>query len=162
MLLPTVLRSNLSKHPCWHTESCTRYFLVFCTCMAFSYTNVTSGTDEADFRICSRTSCGLFRGTNRSASNYRSNEWVLTAASLTRNYRWNGKSFIAFKILVFSPPLSLCTLFISSLHGRTSAGRFVSRPFRRYFPFWITDAFNWLREADCFSMYIAGKGGTAI
>lgn len=72
--------------------------------------NITRETDKADFRICNWTGCGLFRGTNRSATNYRSNEWVLTAASLTRNYRRNGKSFIAFEILVF--PFLSSSLFL--------------------------------------------------
>lgn len=52
------------------------------------------------------------------SDNYRSNEWVLTAASLTRNYRRNGKSFIAFEILVFSFPFSLpLSFYILSLRS---------------------------------------------
>lgn len=90
-------------------------------------TCVTRETDEADFRICNRTGCGLFRGTNRSATNYRSNEWVLTAASLTRNYRRNGKSFIAFKILAFflSPFSSLLLPPASTFHCFASASSFL-------------------------------------
>lgn len=81
-------------------------------------TNITRETDKAEFRIYNWTDCGLFRGTNRSATNYHSNEWILTAASLTRNYRRNGKSFIAFEIFVFpflfSLPLSFYILSLRS------------------------------------------------
>lgn len=53
-----------------------------------------SGNDRGRFSHLQRTHRGLFRGTNRSATNYRSAERALTAASLTCNHRdRGGKSF---------------------------------------------------------------------
>lgn len=89
-------------------------FFSFCSPVcAFYPCECYEGNGRSRFRICNRTGYGLFRGTNRSPTNYRSNEWVLAAASLTRNYRRNGKSFIAFKILLF---LSLSLFFCSSVY----------------------------------------------
>jgi len=52
-----------------------------------------SSNDRGRFSHLQRTHRGLFRGTNRSATNYRSDEWALTAASLTCNHRRGDKSF---------------------------------------------------------------------
>ena len=107
------------------------FFFSFCSPVcAFYPCECYKGNRRSRFRICNRTGYGLFRGTNRSPTNYRSNEWVLAAASLTRNYRRNGKSFIAFKILLFlSLSLSLFLFFrlrsiVSFLHHRSFDGWF--------------------------------------
>lgn len=128
------------------------FFFSFCPPVcAFYPCECYERNRRSRFRICNRTGYGLFRGTNRSPTNYRSNEWVLAAASLTRNYRRNGKSFIAFKILLFlSLSFSLFVL-LSTFYRFASTSSFLRwmilpvRIFLWHFAFaWIIHAFNWM------------------